>query len=228
MASPEEWFKSLPVITKTYLVSVVVTTCLISFGMVSPMLLYFDFKLVLYKFQIWRFLTCFLFFGKFSMKWMFQIFIMVRYFTLLENDYYQGPQGTADFTFLCAFGMICMLVIAHFWSLPFLGPPFVFMTLYVWSRKQPHRQISFWGFALQAWHLPFVLLVFGIVMGSSPVLDIVGITIGHLWHFLKDIVPHVYQVTLLKTPQFIYKLYEPQANHPTGYQAFRGGGNRLG
>jgi len=227
MASPEAWFKSLPVITKTYFISVVATTLLCFFGVISPMLLYFDFNLVIFKFQIWRILTCFMFFGKFSMNWVFWMFMLVRYFSYLENDYYQGVRGTADFTYLVSFGMLCMLLISYFWQLPFLGAPLVNMCLYIWSRKQPHRQVNFWGFGFQAWHLPFVLLVFGILMGSSPVLGIVGILVGHLFHYLKDIVPTVYQVTLLNTPQFVYKIFENQSIQDN-YQPFRGQGNRLG
>merc|ERR1719361_1555261 len=105
-----------------------------------------------------------------------------------------------------------MLAMGYFWQIPFLGSPLVFMCLYIWSRKQPHRPINFWGFGFEAWHLPFVLLLFGVIMGASPVLDIMGITVGHLYHFLKDIVPHVYHVSLLNTPQFVYRIFEEQPN----------------
>lgn len=104
----------------------------------------------------------------------------------------------------------------------------LFMVLYVWSRKDPYRQVAFWGFAFQAWHFPFVLLVVGMLLGGNPILDLVGIVVGHVFHFLTDIVPVQYHTQLLSTPQFLYQLYEGGnvAGRSQGWQ--RTGGHRLG
>ena len=48
------------------------------------------------------------------------------------------------------------------------------MILYIWSRKDPYRQVVFYGFAFQAWHTPFLFLVLSMLLGANPVLDIVG------------------------------------------------------
>merc|ERR1712048_949634 len=72
----------------------------------------------------------------------------------------------------------------------------------------PYIDVTFWGFQFKAWHLPFVLLLFTFVMGNSPVLDIFGILVGHLYHFLMDIVPRVYNKELISCPQFLYKLFD--------------------
>lgn len=229
MSSPEEWFKTLPVVTKVYFVLAVGTTALVSFGMLDPFILYLDFKLVFERFQIWRLFTNFIFFGKFGMPWVFQMFILVRYFKMLEEQYFPGVRGTAEFITLCTFGASVMITIAYFWQgLLFLGPGLVFMCLYVWSRKDPMRQVSFWGFTFKAWHFPFVLMIFSVIIGSSPILDVVGILVGHMYHFLVDKVPREYGHTLLKTPVWVYRLFEEQTIRRPGAAWQRGGGHRLG
>jgi Derlin-2/3 len=234
MSSPEEWFKSLPIVTKAYFVGAVGTTVLVSMGVISPFLLFLDFELVFKKFQIWRLLCNFLFFGKFGMPFLFNVVMLVRYCGKLETDYYSSLErgkSTADFVFMCLFGMTLMTVIAYFWEgLAFLGPALVFMVIYVWSRKDPEQPVNFWGFLFKAWHLPFVLLGVSMLLGSSPVLDIVGIVVGHLYHFLMDIVPKVYNKNLLHCPEFIYQAFESRraggARPATAWQ--RGQGHRLG
>lgn len=233
MASPEEWFRGLPICTKTYFVAAVASTCLVSFGVITPQLLYLNFDLVFKKFQIWRLLTCFIFFGPFGMPFVFNIFILVRYFTMLEKDYFgQGPRNTADMVFMCLFGAVIMIIVAYFYEgLVFLGPALVFMTIYVWSRKDPHRPVVFWGFNFEAWHFPFVLLVVGLLMGSNIVLDILGILVGHLFHFLKDVVPIVYTNgrSVLNTPEWLCNVFEHRTVSGRPDQVWnRGGGYRIG
>eukprot|EP00472_Partenskyella_glossopodia_P012257 CAMPEP_0197525024 /NCGR_PEP_ID=MMETSP1318-20131121/10573_1 /TAXON_ID=552666 /ORGANISM="Partenskyella glossopodia, Strain RCC365" /LENGTH=227 /DNA_ID=CAMNT_0043078173 /DNA_START=24 /DNA_END=708 /DNA_ORIENTATION=+ len=197
--SPEEWFKSLPPVTKAYLCGAVGTTAAVTFGLIGIESLYLNFDLVFKKFQIWRLVTCFMFFGKFSYPFIFQMFILGRYFNLVESGYYNpsNPGKTAEMVTFVAFGAIVMLVLSFFWNLFFLGPALSFMVMYVWSRKDPMMPISFWGFAIKAWHLPFVMLGMALLMRSSPVLDIVGIFVGHLWCFLTELVPQVYGVTVV-------------------------------
>lgn len=202
-------------------------------GVISPQLLYLNFDLVFKKFQIWRLLTCFIFFGPFGMGFVFNVFILVRHFNMLETEYYnQGARGTADMTFMCLFGMALMILTAYFWEgLVFLGPALVFMIIYVWSRKDPHKPVSFWGFALEAWHFPFVLLLVGLIMNSNIMLDILGIAIGHLYHFLVDVVPVMYtnRRPVLTTPMWLVNVFEHRTISGRADQAWnRGGGHRIG
>jgi len=228
MATPEQWFRSMPVLTKSYFCAAVATTTAVSFGLLDFRYLYLDFDLVFRHFQIWRLLTCFIFFGKFSLPFIFQIFILVRYMTMLEDGYYQGNRGTAEMTFMMTFGAILMIIVAYFWpGLYFLGPAMMFMILYVWSRKDPYRPINFWGFLFQAWHFPFVLCFVSFIMGSSPILDIVGIAVGHIYHFLTDMYPKIYGRQLLTCPQFMYDLFDRTNVQARASHWQRGPGHRL-
>jgi len=104
----------------------------------------------------------------------------------------------------------------------------MFMLLYVWSRKDPTRQVNFWGFNFLGWHFPFVMIVFSVLIGANPLLDIIGICVGHLYHFLMDIVPNVYNRTVLKTPEFMYNMFDQTNVHGRAQNWQRGAGYQLG
>jgi len=218
----------MPVLTKTYFVAAVATTTFVSFGFLGVQWLYLDFDLVFRHFQLWRLFTCFIFFGKFSLNFVFQIFILVRYMGMLESGYFMGNRGTAEMVWMMTFGAVNMLIVAYFWpGLYFLGPAMVFMILYVWSRKDPYRQVIFWGFAFQAWHFPFVLAFVSILLGSSPILDFIGIAVGHLYHFLTDMVPKIYNKQVLWCPEFLYNIFDQTNVHARTTHWQRSTGYRL-
>eukprot|EP01006_Ploeotia_vitrea_P025216 TRINITY_DN58066_c0_g1_i1.p1 TRINITY_DN58066_c0_g1~~TRINITY_DN58066_c0_g1_i1.p1 ORF type:complete len:235 (+),score=92.24 TRINITY_DN58066_c0_g1_i1:48-752(+) len=228
--TPETWFKTMPVVTKTYFCLAFGSTLLCTFGVISPMHLYLDFELVWKKFEIWRLFTCFIFFGKFSLPFLFSMLILTRYSTMLENGYFLGNKGTAEMVFMMMFAGFVQWIVAYFWAgLYFLSSAMMFTIIYVWSRKDPYMAVSFWGFAFKAWHFPFVLTVFSMLLGASPVLNIVGIAVGHLYHYLRDIVPTYYPGwDLLQCPQFMYNLFEEQNVHGRNQRWQGGAGYRLG
>lgn len=225
--TPEAWFKALPPITKAYFCAAVGSTLLCTIGVINPMQLYLDFELTFKKFQLWRLLTCFCFFGKFSMPFVFNVFMLSQYTQRLEEGYFQGNRGLADMTFFMMFCAVLMIIISYFMPMFFLGPAMLFCIMHVWARKDPYREVNFWGFAFLAWHFPFVMLLITMLMGGSPVLGVTGIIVGHFYHFLSDVVPVVYNKTVLKTPEALYNLYEEGnvAGRATNWQ--RGQGYRL-
>jgi len=210
MSTPEEWFKNLTPIAKIWLCAAVITTVGVSFGFIDLSLIYLDYYLVFKKLQIWRLITNFLFFGKFSFSFIIQMFILVQYTKFLEETEYRGSRGMAELIFAILFGMIGLLGLNWILGLniPFLASSLSFIILYIWSRKNPYQPVNFWGFQFHAWYLPFVFAIFQLLIGQSPVLDIMGIVIGHLYHFLNDIVPRVYGKEIIRCPQFLIDLFQ--------------------
>eukprot|EP00455_Lapot_gusevi_P050054 TRINITY_DN7202_c0_g2_i1.p1 TRINITY_DN7202_c0_g2~~TRINITY_DN7202_c0_g2_i1.p1 ORF type:complete len:228 (+),score=36.58 TRINITY_DN7202_c0_g2_i1:70-753(+) len=227
MPTFQEWYQTLPPVTRTYLSLAVATSALATFGILSPFHLFLDFDLVFKKFQIWRLVTNFLFFGTFSLPFVFQMFILSRYCTALESGFFTGNRGTAEFVFIMLFSASVLLVIAYLVKgLVFLGPALEFAILYIWSRKDPDRPVAVWGFTFPGWQLPFVMMLVGLLMGSSPLLDILGILVGHTFHFLHDILPLSHGLQLIKTPQILYDYFDQaQVNRPAWNRAQ---GYRLG
>jgi len=203
--SPEEWYKNLPPVTKVYWTVAVVTTILSSIGAMNAMWLYLDFDLVFKKFQIWRLLTNFIFFGNFSMPFIFQVVLLVRYVGMLEEKFGRDVNGTAAMLTMLSFGIVSIWLLAYT-VLPvtyFFGSSLVFMCIYVWSRSDPFAEIVFYGFSFRQWHTPFLFLVMGVLLGGNPLLDLLGIGLGHAYYFLTDMVPRNWGRTVIWTPNFM-------------------------
>jgi len=203
--SPEDWYKGLPPVTKVYWTAAVLTTVLSSLGALSAMYLYLDFDLVVGKFQIWRLLTNFIFFGNFSMPFIFQVVLLVRYVGMVEEKFGRDVQGTAAMLTMLLFGMVCIWLLA-LTVLPasyFYGSSLVFMCIYVWSRSDPFADIVFYGFSFKQWHTPFLFLAMGVLLGGNPMLDLLGIGVGHAYYFLTDLVPRNWGRTVIWTPKFM-------------------------
>ncbi|XXQ31225.1 Derlin [Plasmodiophora brassicae] len=202
--SIEEWWAEIPPVTKALMIAAIGTTAVVSLGIVHPADLYLDTHAVVRHVQVWRLLTCFSFLGTIGIGWFLQLYIISKYGATLEKEYFRGATSRADFVFMLVFSasvlVLASLVVP---GLYFLGPSLVTVLIYVWSRSDPHTPVTFFGFRFQAWQVPFLLMVFHVLMGGSALPDIVGILAGHAYYFSTTVVPRAYGVTLVKTPAFL-------------------------
>ncbi|KAL9643417.1 hypothetical protein ABK040_010032 [Willaertia magna] len=212
MTNFEQWYFSIPVITRTFLTLSTITSFAVTFDLLNPLQLYLNFQTVIYDFQVWRLITNFLFFDKFSINFILHLYFLYFYCRRLEEHSFH--RKSADFFYLILLGSIMMLCIAPLLQLPFMSHSLVIMLLYIWSRKNPHEQFRIYGlFTVGAGYLAWVLLGIGLLMGMSPVVDIVGIFVGHVYFFLKDVIPGEFQgVDPLATPKFISFLFPNDNN----------------
>ena len=98
-----------------------------------------------------------------------------------------------------------MFFIPRLTKVLFLAPSFAFFVVYVWSRRNKNVRMSFLGlFTFTAPYLPWVILGFGVLLGQSPVFDLLGVAVGHVYYFLEDVYPEISGRRLLKTPGFMY------------------------
>lgn len=95
--------------------------------------------------------------------------------------------------------------LASVMRLTFLGPPFTFMLVYVWCRKNPSAMMTFLGiFNFRAPMMPWVLFAFSLlVSGTVPTNDLLGIMAGHCYFFLYEIFPKIYGYNPLEAPTFL-------------------------
>lgn len=131
------------------------------------------------------------------------------------------------------------LLLAWPRGFPLTGPSIIFALIYYWSRCEPEARMSIWGFEVKGYQVPFALLFMTMLMGGDIWKDVVGLAAGHVYHFLKDIVPVEYKMDILKTPMFVRKLAarwtqgsgaQPPtaAERPAVGRLWGGGGQRLG
>ena len=208
------WYFEIPVVSRLYLTAALCTTSACFLEIVSPFTLYYNYDLIVEKGQYWRLLTSFLFFGSFSLDFLFHIYFVVRYCRLLEEGVYRNRKS--DFVYMFFFGATAMvisaMILSPFSKIKFLGHPLAFMMVYLWARgpENLHVRMSLLGlFPFNAPYLPWVLLLFSVLLGNPIETDLMGILIGHIYFFLDRIYPQVADVrgwTMkrpLKTPIFI-------------------------
>jgi len=223
MATIEEWYRGMPVITRTYMTLCFLTTMAVHLEFLSPLTLYLNFNMIINHYQFWRLLTTFLFFDYFNLNFVFHMFFTVQHSRRLEEGSFRGRTG--DFFFLWLFGAVGLILVQmamhfippspYFPKVLFLAPSLAFMVVYVWSRRNKNVRMSFLGlFNFTAPYLPWVILGFGILLGQSPIYDLLGVGVGHIYYFLEDVYPEVTGRRLLKTPAIIKHLFDQPAEVP--------------
>lgn len=182
------WYMDIPVISRIYFTSSFLTTAACAIDIISPFSLYFNFDLIFYQGQVWRLITTFLFFGLFSVDFLFHMYFLVRYCRLLEEGDFRGR--TAHFAMMLLFGSVMMIMVAPFVSVHFLGSSLTFMLVYVWGRRNEDMRMSFLGvFSFNAPYLPWVMLTFSVLLGNPVTIDAIGILVGHTYYFLEYVYP---------------------------------------
>lgn len=192
----------MPPVTRSYICLSVLTTGAVALEIITPLKLYLDWVLVLRKAHVWRIFTNFLFFGNFSLDFLFHMFFLYRYCKMLETNSFRGR--TADFLYMLLFGAALLVIVSPLTTIDFLGPSLTFMMVYVWGRRNSRQAVGFLGVLnFRAPYLPWVLLMFSFVLGSSPAMDLLGILAGHVYYYMADVYPAMAGVALLKTPRIL-------------------------
>ena len=194
-----QWYYEIPIISRLYLTGAVATTSACFLDLVSPLTLYYNFDLIVEKGQYWRLLSSFLFFGSFSLDFLFHMYFVIRYCRLLEEGPFRGRK--VDFAWMLLLGAATMLIFSvgldRFTKIKFLGHPLAFMMVYVWARGPENLNVrmSLLGlFPFSAPYLPWVLLLFSLLLGNPIETDLMGIVVGHLYFFFDRIFPQVADV----------------------------------
>lgn len=216
------WYSEMPVVSRTYMTVAIMASLAVFLDFMSPLSLYYNLDLVLYKGQYWRLVSSFIFFGNLSVDFVFHLFFIMRYCRLLEEGHFRGR--TADFIWMFVLGAAVMLALAvsvpMFSKIRFLGHSLSFMLVYVWGRDPENEdmRMNFLGlFPFNAPYLPWVLLLFSVVIGNPVETDLLGIVVGHLYYFLDSVWPRLahargwtYWSKVLVTPSLLTYLCSPR------------------
>mmetsp|Transcript_12819 Transcript_12819/g.26997 ORF Transcript_12819/g.26997 Transcript_12819/m.26997 type:complete len:284 (-) Transcript_12819:452-1303(-) len=229
---PQAWFNSLPLITRYWFGLAFLTTCAANFGIVSPLKLIYLWDNIYENFEIWRFVSPFLFIGKFDFNTLMALYMLVSFSQRYEMEPYNtgAGGGTADYAAALMFGAASIFATYPLVGMvmkvpPIFGRTLTFFVIYTWSKRHPAAPASIWGIQMKAIHLPFAYLGLSVLMGNMYSDLLHGIAVGHLFYFLVDVVPIVYGKDVIHTPQFLIDrlgvgAYVPPADVAGG----RGGG----
>lgn len=95
-------YLEIPVVSRMYLTGAFLTTAACAVDLVTPFSLYFNWDLIFKEGQAWRLVTSFLFFGAFSVDFVFHMYFLVR--TTLEYIRVQSYCSFRVFLYLCSGG----------------------------------------------------------------------------------------------------------------------------
>jgi Derlin-2/3 len=123
------------------------------------------------------------------------------------------------------------------------GVPLILSCVYIWSKNFGEGNVSLYGLVtIKAFYLPFAFLAMSVLMGDSYWPDLVGIIVGHIYYFFKDLYPISSGNHPLRTPNWLKRIVadwglgRPPVAGPNaaaaaadpGFRAFYGRGMRLG
>merc|ERR1712018_508888 len=170
------------------------------------MQIYFNPKLIFTRNEYWRLVTSFCYFGNLNISFLFHMLFVYRYCKMLEEESYRGR--TADFILLFIFSGFLTIIAGLITHSPFLGQSFTQIFVYIWSRRNPFSLLSVFGFIIRAPYLPYVFMLFSLVLGGEVMSDLVGIIVGHLYYFIEDVFPHQEGgFRILHTPDFLKRIF---------------------
>lgn len=169
-----------------------------------PEFLNLDWIKVLTRFEVWRPFTAFMFFGPLGMNYLLTIHFVWTYMSQLEKLNFKAPE---DFLVLIIFGAVTLLPLYSFLGLStkFLGHNLSTYLVYIWARLFEGTDVNVMDlFLLRAEVLPWFFCAQTLVLeGEIPFADLLGIVVGHLYHYLK-------KRNLLTAPAVVKKLFSSE------------------
>lgn len=142
--------------------------------------------------------------------------MLYRYSTALETTIYEGRK--ADYIFFLLFCSVLLIASTAVYPSVILGHGLLSSLLYLWSRKNPDLVLTLlFGIRIKAIYLPWAMCGFKMLQGGSPIIDLIGIVVGHVWYFVTDLYPLQSGRQILKTPEILYTWFpSPNAQRPRG------------
>lgn len=194
-----ELFENMPTFTKCYVILSLVLG-LLAFLKFLPMNLVY----VMVPSEIWnpKFLLSFCFLGKLSVGLFFELYFFSLTTGRLEMSY--KPNRYPEFFIMILFlGLVCFLleIVVSWGGYALLSKSFVMSLTYVYCKRNPHEKMMLMYFiTCKAAYLPFALVGLEILQGGSIWSSLIGIAAGHLYFYLKDILPVSHRKDFLRTP----------------------------
>eukprot|EP00796_Vickermania_ingenoplastis_P004114 gene4114-2960_t len=218
----EDWLNALGFFTRCTLFATVGLAALSSFGVLSPGYLILT-KETWKSLQLWRPITAGLFFGNFSFQWLMSVGMLITYMNY--NEVYDFKNDRGRFLYFLLWLFLLESLVGY--AAGFMVTSFSLCTSLCWTfcRRNSAQPVSLFGFTFSAGMFPWALTGLHVLMGQSPVPDIVGIIVGHSLLFLFDVLPsaHPFWRRLAITPQWLRRLVEKDARpafhretHPSG------------
>jgi derlin-1 len=136
------------------------------------------------------------------------LYFLNSWLSSLETEMFRGRKG--DCFMMLMFIMISLSVIGIAAKMAVLTNSFSTAIVYIWATQNPTQIVQFmFGLRFKAVFLPWVFLIFDVIQGGSPIPGIIGIIVGHSYHFMENIYPQTHGGTkLFSTPGVIRDAFD--------------------
>ncbi|CAH8648901.1 unnamed protein product [Heterobilharzia americana] len=215
-----EMFNSIPLVTRYWFSGTILFSLLGKLNIIDPMRMILLWDRIYSNFEIWRPVTGLLFYPvspSTGFHFLINLYFLYSYSSRLENGMFLGR--TADYVFMFLFTWIALVIVSFLASFYVLLEPMVLTVLYIWSQLNRDVLVQFWfGMQFKAMYFPWVLVIFNLIVRGSAIMELVGIIVGHLYYFFVFQYPQEYGGrAILKTPEFLYRLFPNQRGVVTGF-----------
>jgi len=236
------WYNSIPPISRYWFTAAIVGPLALRLGVISGETVILNTDLFWGSFHIWRPFTALFVYGL-GFPYLTKLYFLYNYSTRLEKDHFAGKP--ADMAYMMIVIFMTTIIIGLLMSMPVLFIPPIIACIYVWCNLYKDVIVSFFfGLKFKAIYLPWILMVFGLIVANDGFNELLGIFIGHTYYFLKFRYPTEFGgPNLLETPQWLLNIFPNERasggfgtapprraqteNQPRG-RWFTGAGNRLG
>ncbi|CCW60839.1 unnamed protein product [Phytomonas sp. EM1] len=200
----ETWFSSMGQITRLLLAYIVLSTGAVAFGALDPAYLAIYYPTLSSCIEIWRPFTSALFFGPFSFSWIMTVLLFVTYSS--NNEIRGITNKPADFVFMLFLLTLTLGFIGGFIGIPWTGHSLILALCWIHCKRNTADRILFLGFECRSAYFPWVLVIFEFILAQSLLPNLLGVFVGHLYFFFKDILPSTHNYQLLNTPVWLVNL----------------------
>lgn len=242
----EQWYKSLPYVTKHCMILCLLSAAVISYELFDYQYLLLDIS-VFSKLQVWRLFTHFFIVGAFGMKFFFGL--MMYYFAMSNLESQYAPNSMADMFYMMLLVSQSLNLIGLLLGEAYLAKAFSFAMMYIWCKRSPFDRVTFmFGLKVNSGYLPLVILAYEMLTGQSIYHMLIGLAVAHVFIVFKDILPKSAQkVDWLGTPKWVHfltnrfyykrsykveprivQMNQQQEAQEMRFRAFEGRGVRLG
>jgi len=151
--------------------------------------------------QLWRLFTTFLYFGPLDISFALTVQFVWQYMSQLEKVHHKEPE---QFVIMWLTGAAFLLGAFACTAIPTanLGHNLSCFLVYVWARTYEGHEINFMElFTMRSELMPwFLALQTFLLEGEFPLMDLVGIAVGHIYYVL-------YSTKALRSPLWLSRLF---------------------
>lgn len=211
-----KWWSSTPPMTQAYFASSLIIS-LYSFcfnGNHWPEILEFDWFKIVFRLQLWRVFTGFLFFGALDIFYPLNFNFVWSQMSSLEKMSYSNPE---DFAVMVLYGAALLVGIYTAFNVPMqlLGHNLSMFYAYVWSRVFEGTDVNLFGLiTIKAETMPLFFCAQSLLLEQTiPWADIIGIFAGHCYYYMKG-------KNMLSAPKS-WKIFFQHPNWKSKYDKFK-------